>query len=64
MEFSHMAMEQSVEPQTSMLDPMTLFDIEDKIDAQSEIPVNRTEEIQEDFSSVVRDNKIRLMNNL
>lgn len=55
-----MAMEQSVEPQSSMLDPMTLFDIEEKIGAQSEIPVNRTEEIQEDFSSVVRDNKIPL----
>ena len=64
MEFNHMALEQNIEPQAQVLDPMTLFEIEDKITTEPEITDRTSEEMHMNFDTMVRYMKFTIENNL
>jgi hypothetical protein len=53
MEFNHMTMEQSIEPRATM-DPMPLFEIEEKMDSEAETPESITEEMPMNLDTMVR----------
>lgn len=62
-----MALEQNIEPQAAELDPMTIFEIGEKMDTESEITDTTTisEEMHiMNFDTMVRYMKFTIENNL
>jgi hypothetical protein len=59
-----MALVENTEPQAAVLDPMTIFEIEEKIDTETEITDSIPEEMHMNFDTMVRYMKFIVENNL